>query len=450
MFVSLLVVISCISCSCGRSTTEPIAGDGGPRPDVRVDARTDGPLPDVPPPDVLFCQEGHLRCFGPTVEICLNGAYQDNEECQFGCASSPSPHCGDPVFTNGIVSDDFEHATVPLDPGPGVLVIDTDTGQITGPGAPAPGSFPFRVVTGSPGLPELAVLSFSSINVDQGATIRAVGLRALALLSSGSVLLNGTIDVGVQPDGSPGPGGYAGGASGGAGDGGGGGSGGLVGTLNFNEGGGGGAGFGGSGGIGGAGGQAQGGQGGIAYGNPQLDPIVGGSGGGSGAMGASSTPGMGGSGGGALILISLEQLEVGDSGRILAAGGGGRGGFTQEAGGGGGSGGAVRLTAPVVFIEGVVAANGGGGGGSDANPVQDGQDGQASATQALGGGQGGRGGAGAVIAGQQGGDGLHHGTGGGGSTGRIRLESALSPVLQGILSPAPGSSGFSQGPIQVE
>lgn len=441
-----LAVVGWTLVGCGR-TGSAIFADGGTGPDAAQDGGTDA---ETVPDGSGVCPEGSVRCRGTTIEVCVSDSWQVQTNCDFPCAPDPTPHCGDPVFSNGIEPSDFQSAATPLNLLPGLAVIDTDDASITGPGAPPAGSYPVRVIDRGGVLPAIVVLSFSEINIPQGTEVQVVGTRILALVSPGDITVNGILDEGVHPDGSPGPGGYTGGAAGAAGDGAGGGDPGQVGSLSFDEGGGAGAGMGASGGNGGAGAQASGGQGGDPYGNPQLDPIVGGSGGGSGASGTASTPGAGGSGGGALILACLGTVTVGPNGGIDAGGGGGRGGGLMEAGGGGGSGGSILLAAHTVNIYGTVAANGGGGGGSDSMTTENGQDGQLSNQPAAAGGTGGQGGADTTVAGSSGTDAAHHGPGGGGACGRIRIETVGGPVLDGTLSPAETTTAFSMAPIRVE
>ena len=109
------------------------------------------------------------------------------------------------------------------------------------------------------------------------------------------------------------------------------------------------------------------------YGNPDLLPLVGGSGG-SGGIASSTLGGSGGGGGGGALAIAVSgTLQV--SGSIYANGGrGGDVGNNSNAGGApgsGGSGGAVRLIATTLTGNGVINAVGGDGGrwpNSNPNP----------------------------------------------------------------------------------
>jgi len=433
---------------CGREENVPFDVDAGmdsghvdaqPGQDVRIDGSSQ-------------CSDGATRCVGPDLQRCESGAFQKAESCTYGCSSTPTPHCGTPVFSNGVLIDDMQGATASVDLGGNRYVIDTDSGQITGQGAPAPGTYGSRLIDReAQGLPSILILSFANLRIRSGTRVAVTGSRVLALAVRDTLSVEGILDFSAGPDGTPGPGGFAGGSGGASGQGPGGGSAGLVGSLNVQEGGGAGAGFAASGGIGGDAGSALGGQSKSSYGNPGLDPILGGSGGGSGAKaGASSQPGAGGAGGGAVILVSLGQVQVLSGGVIRAAGSGGLGGGFGDAGGGGGSGGALLIAAPTVTILGTIAANGGGGGGADVNPRSDGQAGTDTDQPALGGTGGGQGGAGATPAGEDAPDADHHAGGGGGATGRIRIESKDVPQLAGTISPAVGSHGVSLAVLRVQ
>jgi hypothetical protein len=438
---------------CGRHSDPAASQDGAAKHDGGlVDGKMDSTVtPDAAEPDAAGCIEGALRCNGYVLEVCVSGAFETQAECDFGCASSPTPHCGSPLFSNGVLLEDVDSAGSSLELQPGVVTIDTDSGAITGPGSPPPGTYYFRLIEReSLGLDPILLFAFDRVDIPEGCWVQVTGSRVLALSASESLTIHGQLDLSASANGTPGPGGYPGGVGGESGLGPGGGNVGQVGSLDFNEGGGGGGGYGRSGGPGGDGGSALGGEGGSPNGNPQLDPIIGGSGGGAGAAATGSLPGAGGSGGGAVMLIALEYLRIGSTGVVHAGGGGGQGGATQEAGGGGGAGGAVLLISPTVQILGIVAANGGGGGGSDASPARDGEQGLPSDEHAQGGGSGGIGGAAAIPSGGQGGDEPNHGTGGGGSTGRIRIESRDQPNLTGVISPAPSTTAFSLGSLQVE
>lgn len=237
-------------------------------------------------------------------------------------------------------------------------------------------------------VPASGILNYSSIDIPSGVTVRFLrnALNTpVTLLVSGNATIAGSIDVSgqaapdangagngnVADDGLPGeggPGGYAGGLggtidtvppnarNGQAGIGPGGGRPGPTTAYNC---------FGGGGSFG-TRGEAAGCSGtqSDSYANPDLLPMVGGSGGAGGVAYLSLGGSGGGGGGGALLIAASGTLQV--SGSILANGGrGGNVGNALSAGGatgGGGSGGAIRLVATTLTGNGTVNAVGGNGG----------------------------------------------------------------------------------------
>lgn len=164
------------------------------------------------------------------------------------------------------------------------------------------------------------VFHYTDVNIAAGATLSFINHPKnppVVWLVSGSVTINGTVDIKgknglVSSDETrPGPGGFRGGGSS---------SGGAAGD-----------GF-------GPGGSSSGGSyafavgTGTAYGNPEVIPLIGGSGG----RGASNA---GGGGGGAILIAAANLVTV--NGTIDASGGGGGSGIGNV--GGGGSGGAIRI-----------------------------------------------------------------------------------------------------------
>lgn len=199
---------------------------------------------------------------------------------------------------------------------------------------------------------QIAVFSFSSVQVAAGATISATGDKPLAWLSQGSISFAGTLDAsgkqggpqGAGLGGAGGPGGGAGGAGGGNpaqdGQGPGGGQGGFAGLGNGS--------WGEGGAFGGAGSNWNPARTAApAYGDLTQWLQAGSGGGGGGANLFGSGPGGGGGGGGvefgALSFITL----AGDS-KILAAGGAFNDGLAVNSGGG--SGGGVLLHAPAISL----------------------------------------------------------------------------------------------------
>lgn len=230
---------------------------------------------------------------------------------------------------------------------------------LSGPGI----SSPIRGAVSSAGV---AVFTFNSITLPQGATLSAVRgtARPLALLSQGDADIEGTIDVSGADAGAGGPGGGGGGADSASGNGspggsvepGGGGAGGQAGPESSR------ATFGGGGGFGGAG-SYSGAAGGRPYGD-LLTKLEGGSGGGGAAAQEYDGPypgsfpgGAGGGGGGA--------VEIGAIGTVTLAGGvnasGGDGGSPV---GGGGAGGGILVHGADVAVSAApltLSAHGGSG-----------------------------------------------------------------------------------------
>jgi len=261
--------------------------------------------------------------------------------------------------------------------------------------------------------------NYTSITIPQGVVITVTGSQPLEILCSGDVIINGELNLDGKQGTNGGPGG-AGGPGGGAG--GAGGAPGASGTPGSGNGGGQSA----SSRSGGGGGYAVKGQdgfnssgvtsnrgasGGMAYGNPDINPLDGGSGGGGGA-GYSGTGGGGGGGGGAVGILAGGNIEIGG---LISANGGRAGGVVMPAsssnrcyGGGGGSGGAVRLqsAADILFTGGSITVVGGLG-----------KDGQYNGTTS-------------------------RYRGGYGASGRIRLEDSDGDVegIGGAIFPAPSAA----------
>ncbi|MEZ4254574.1 MAG: hypothetical protein R3A78_02520 [Polyangiales bacterium] len=367
---------------------------------------------------------------------------------------------------------------------------NVDTGELNDNGATT--QLDGTVESQEEGVPERIVFHVGSLAIDEGATLRVTGSRAVVLLATGDITIDGTLDISADRD-KGGPGGATSATntatgslwptSGRPGQ--------VVikkgpvvdTTFAF-----GGAGGGSNGNKGGDGGNAT-----AAQANTQTAEANGGAPGdaaawtaslvGGGAGGVGTCDGSfvrGGGGGGALVLTSQTRIVIGAAGHIRAAGAGGRTAASTAScnaggggsAGGGGAGGTVVLEAREVHIAGGLYANGGGGGGGDtiksASPSMLGQDGQATLDAATGGDAGGAqdigfgllhtkivasaGGAGganatggdaAANASLSGGpyDGTHaHAGGGGGGLGRIviRTESGDAATDDGTLSPSGG------------
>jgi hypothetical protein len=303
------------------------------------------------------------------------------------------------------------------------------------------------IVSQTGGAPDICVVKYRDVAIAAGGSIRAQGPRALALVATSTMTIDGVVEGGsFWEDGTIGPGGgaFAAGAGG---------------STNPQSGAaGGGAGF---GTIGGAGGNSYNGTsgalGGAAYGSPTLVPLLGGASGGSGSTLAGDTEtGYGGAGGGAIELVSCGTLVVGASAHINAGGAGGFPGLGFGGAGGGGSGGGILIEAASITVQGHIVANGGGGGGPGlvitCNTPDYGYAGDDATNEmpAQGGsnpfGAGGAGGAAsaAPVAGSAGAKALdcYGAGGGGGAVGVIRLNVPLgmTPATTGaIFSPMPTS-----------
>jgi hypothetical protein len=342
-----------------------------------------------------------------------------------------------------------------------------------------------RVITQGMDLPELCVMAFERLRVAPGASLRVTGSRALVLLATKSMELEGRLSVSARAD-QRGPGSAAKAGRGAGKD--------AIGriaegmpvemwtNLPANAGGGG-AGHSLPGAAGGgAPGQcgpnrrcAEPGLGGQSYGVDTLVPLLGGENGGQNSAAMWSTRrAPGGGGAGALQLVACEELKLGAKAVLDANGGGGAGGQpgaaemdsdTPGAGAGGGSGGAILLQARVLSVEpgALLVANGGGGGGGATRTGEGmmvmvagkpGQDGQLSDAPAKGGS-----GAGTSLAGGVGGAKDPPGEGGrarqrtqaagggGGAAGRIRIETAAQPGPRAGLGVSPSAT---YGTVLVE
>lgn len=445
------------------------AGDGGEL-DAGDAADLDGGEPDAGPDASMPCVIGELSCLGDDLVECdASGALVVIETCALGCVGTVAPaHCGSLRATHVDDPDRLFDGTADLVVAAGENVrIDTGTGRIvettTGTelrAAGAAGDASGLVLVNVPqaaGFPELAILSARTVRVDAGGTLLANGSRALIVLASGAITIDGVIDVGGR-DRVAGPGGGAGGDARGAGGGpGGGGRGNLAGAFDVLQSGGGGGGHSAAGGSGGDDAfvdRAEGGAGGAIIADPDGSPLVGGGGGGAGADAGSG--GDGGGGGGALQLTSAVSVTISSTAAVRAPGAGG--GPGEEAGGGGGAGGTIFLEAPLVEVAGGVFANGGGGGGADTAAFSDaspGTRGRSDTIRAAGGdgagagaGDGGSGGAGTLLGGEDGSNG-NGGGGGGGAAGRIRVRSDHGPASGGGTFSPSDPSAMSAGMIDV-
>jgi hypothetical protein len=333
-----------------------------------------------------------------------------------------------------------------LDQTGGPYVLDTESGRLTRPDATS--VILDGEVIDQLGAPDIFAVATTSFIVAAQVELDVNGSRALAVVSTGDIAVDGVIDVGAAGDDS-GPGGDDDGAcAGGRGD---------IGQLRDQ----GGAQFAGTGGGGGgfaaAGGEGAGVEdaddpapvgGGSPGGSADLTPLRGGCAGGAGAVGGVNG-GAGGGGGGALQLVAGDALTV--DGVITARGAGGAGidsAVNGGGGGGGGSGGGLLLEATTLEVNGAVTANGGGGGEGTRtdNSTENGGDGfddQSGRAPGGTGGNGGDGGGGGALAAENGEPGLIGdsvpGALAGGSAGRIALRAVSGrPIIGGsaVVSPA--------------
>jgi len=251
----------------------------------------------------------------------------------------------------------------------GAYIIDSDTGVMNGPGVSMK-QLAYRDVNG------VGVVSFSNLIVQANTSIRGEGMKPLAIVSWGSIQLDGALDVSSNLNNPAGAGANPASCATSLG------GNGLA--INGGDGGGGGGGYGGLGGRGGNGNNVtnSGGTAGIVRGLPAV--IEGGCRGGNAPIGDGGTPGKAGNGGGGIAVVAKDTLAI--SGIVHAGGSGGSGGaMSQTGGGGGGSGGMIRLEAAMLILESsaILAANGGqGGGGCDGATAGVGASGLAAAAEA--------------------------------------------------------------------
>jgi hypothetical protein len=373
----------------------------------------------------------------------------DCSSCPNSCDTTTSPpSCQHLVPSGPVLRSDFQLSGLSAQSVTSDIVINSDTGAISGgltraAGSGVIGGIGFRVATQVNG-PSVGVFSVAGFIVVKAATVSVTGANAFALASTGTVMLDGTLDgachngnIGSSGALVPGPGGFAGGGptvNGGSGLG----SGSVGASGASSASGGGGGGYGDAGGKGASGPTLATSAGGGINGDLTADSFVlaGGSGGSVGGKASGSAiGGIGGSGGGALQLSVDGDVTI--SGSITVGGCGG--GDASGGGGGGGAGGAIVIESAHIALatSSVLAANGGGGGGGGTTAAAgSGSAGAASTVSApagVGGSAGGNGGNGGASNGHPG---LHFtqgadapvltgsmamGGGGGGGCGRIAL-----------------------------
>jgi hypothetical protein len=376
------------------------------------------------------CTAGPDRCVGNMLSRCVGGAVTTSM-CALGCADTEA-RCRTMVPSNVETALLYEGTTDFAIASS--MTINTSTCM--------------RVVTQADG-GDACVFVVRNMTVASGATLRVAGRLPVIILASGTVTIDGAIDLSAEGT-TPGAGGYSGSPAADTARGPLGGDDGAFSGMWLDSGGGGG-GHCGSGGNGGGAGSIDGGSGGGSIATT-LQPLTAGSGGGAGQGGGHSAMdfGLGGAGGGAIQISSAVAIRV--SGRIDAGGGagqGGRGTVNWGAGGGGGAGGGILLEAPVVaFTAGasILATGGGGGAGQNGTSRPAGENGRTLNRPASGGrptgsraADGGDSGGGATADGLDGEtntltDG--NGGGGGGGIGCIVLRAVMPPTLSSRMSPS--------------
>jgi hypothetical protein len=394
--------------------------------------------------------------------------------CTYDCTVDGGAHCRvftpDPPVT---VQDLAETATLGAIDFTTTGFVSTDDGTIDGVRAKnqspttheVVSNIAFHVVSG------VAIFTAKSVVIESAATMKVRGANAIAIIAD-TIAVKGTIDVrGYDGAGNlctgnvAGPGGFKGGNGTNAGGGPGGGA--VAPSIASGTSGAGGAGGGGNGGHGGAGGtfggtNGAGPEGGAPY--PLTAPIIGGSGGGSAPVDAVT----GGGGGGAIELVALTSIVIGNgtsASGINAGGCHGSSGTATASGGGGGAGGTILLTSPSVTLQanGLIAANGGGGGsgpqGGMSVLAEDGHFGANTAYGATSGtagyGQGGYGSSGITYDGFFG---IAAGTtkaggAGGGGAGRVvirNVSGTFTVPVSAIMSPTPPGTPIVLTPLPLQ
>jgi hypothetical protein len=414
------------ACACGDNISPATHSDATQSSDATGDAGVDAPT-------ITSCVASTVACIGDSLVTCgSDGTPTTIVTCNVGCdASGAAPVCD--VLTPSNLAADLCDTNGATDLGvqSGSMALSTDSGCDA-------------VVAQASGA-SICVRKYASITIAAGATVRATGARALALVATSSFSLAGTIDVSADAA-IAGPGAPLNAGNGGAGattaTGGGGGGGGTAGAAGAD-----------------ANSQTAGGAAGAMTGSATLIPLVAGSSG--GQNGALTNATTGGLGGGALQLVGCQTIAISASAIIDAGGSGGGGGagstsiFAPGGGGGGGGGGSILIESGSVTIAGVVAANGGGGGGGGARGVNAlttgdsgvaGGDGATTASAAPGGTGTGAGGAGgatttpAVASAPA--TTADAGGGGGGAAGRVRVNTHAAATINGVTSPS-----ASTGPV---
>ncbi|MBI5477663.1 MAG: hypothetical protein HY906_02335 [Deltaproteobacteria bacterium] len=429
------------------------AGDGG---DQRDGSQSGDAAPGT-------CTSGAKTCLGNVLLKCDAGSWVPLKDGPSLCVVGDlGGYCGGFYPSNELPKcGGYDSALLAFVADTGApVVIDTDTYTITQNAVELAWVAHAEFDQGADA-PALALFKFDSFQVPAGATVVAVGKRALAVWAQGDVVVAGALRAGGavitalpvirQPAGAWTPAAtWTAGAGG-------------VGTEGAGLGGGGYGAKGGAGGHGPPPTSAPGGSGGLVYGTEDLIPLRGGSPGGGASTNRSIT-----AGGGAIQIVACRSFALRQGGVVSASGQGGTGGTVMLSGGeflltggdGGGSGGAILIESPLIHLAAVIAANGGGGGGGAAlgpgtSHGERGEDGHEDDVAAAGGepaspyaGKGGVGGVLSVPAGGNAGSATATGSsagGGGGGVGRIRLnvttldraDLGIVDAAGALVSPAP-------------
>jgi hypothetical protein len=412
------------------------------RPIMDLDASTIDGAPSIDAPVACNTDGSEDSCQGDTLLTCNATGTFDSIQCSLGCDSTEI-RCKN--LTPAVAPNAMQAAcslTTPFSTG-AHLSFDTDNGQIKNEGngdiiRPALSGVDeatqigFVLVPQGGGAPTLAVFTFAGLTLGAEVHHEFLGTHPVALVSCGNVNIAGVLDLGGTRT-IPGSGGARGGATAENGLGIGGGTAGVPYCCgNDDSGGGGGGGYGGAGGAGGSG-ITGGGPGGNEWGSPSMQPLLGGSGGGGGGQG-----GPGGGGGGAIYIGTNQTISFDTNSGIDVGGGGGEPGGQYGGGGGGGSGGAIFLEAATFDLKSGATFASNGGSGADSSNGGNGVDGLLGTGAADGSHGGGVGGAASSPAGEGG----AYVSGGGGSVGRMRFNSAAGTVsfADVVLSPSAEAS----------
>ena len=346
--IALLLAIGCTTQNPARSCADGTCSDDS-FPYCDVDGAVTGePFTCIAvscePGEIVACSEG-----GQAITCNSTGDSLDTLSCDYGsCLGTPTPHC--PYLEPQYLPDVCD-VTAPIPE----LSISNSGSFDTGLDTNCTGG-----VVSQAGGPDICVVRYGSIRIEQDVELTVVGTRALALVADEDLVVKGVFDVsGTGRTNGPGGGVIV--------------SGGREGNVT----GGGGPGF---KTPGGSGGTATEDGGALNFGPASLNPaqlpaLVGGP----RSQGADATTNNSGGSGGAATLISCRGRVV-VTGVLDAGGGGGGSGFNFAGvavigGCGGGAGGYLVLQGLAVVVEGQVFANGGGGGGGRPSNAQKGSDG---------------------------------------------------------------------------